>query len=76
MVSQMGKPIDIDLVQGEDGVYAEKPRHRPSPHTQQNKRKQSDDIGSFFEGIDKGLDFMESLDERVERFLGIRKKKR
>lgn len=52
---------EITLVKGKDGVYSE-------PNTNVGKKKKADKkVEEFFEGMDKGLDFLEGLESRLSR---------
>ena len=71
----------VDLVPNQEGVYVTKDvaTHRPE-QVKQPKEKEytrgTNNLGAFLEGLDGGLDLLEGLDKRVERMLGITKKKK
>lgn len=62
---------EVELVQGEDGVYAQKDTYRPHP-IQENKQHKN--VEEFLDGVDRGFDFLESVGERIDRFLRLRKR--
>lgn len=72
----------IDLVQGSDGSYEVKERglvkakpikkNYPVPK-QPKQQKRNENVESFFQGMDLGLDFLEGVSKRVTRIMKLRK---
>lgn len=68
----------IDLVQGSDGSYEVKEtalvkakpikKNYPVP----KPKKRNENVESFFQGMDLGLDFVEGVSKRVNRILKLR----
>lgn len=71
----MKKKMDIvDLVESEDGTYRTdiKTRVVENRSKLKSKLKQKDHSQDFFDGLDAGLDFVEGIGRRVDRFMKIR----
>jgi hypothetical protein len=66
------KEIDVELVQDGDGVYVQKTTHHPL--VVQQKKKQHKNVEDFLDGVDKGFDFLESINERIDRFFKLGKR--
>lgn len=64
--------VDVELVQDEDGVYVQKTKRHPL--VIQQKKKQHKNVEEFLDGVDKGFDFLESVGERIDRFLKFTKR--
>ena len=66
----------VDLVPGEGGVYStESTRHsKPKEESKKLNKKNdnNDNVERLFEGMDLGLDFVESISKRIERILKLR----
>lgn len=68
----------IDLVQGSDGSYevkersvvVAKPKKKNYPVPKQQKKNEN--VESFFQGMDLGLDFLEGVSKRVNRIMKLR----
>lgn len=69
----MSDKDEIELVQGEDGVYSERGKpHRPAKvpaKKEQKKPKKSENVEAFLGGVDTGLDLLEGIGERLDRYL-------
>ena len=68
------KPKVVDLVVGEDGVYGTKQsKNVPAKRSvTKEKSKHKNHADDFLGGIDIGLDFVEKVVPRVERFMRLK----
>lgn len=66
----MGKDI-IDLVPDDEGIYGPKDI-QIKPKIRKKKEYKSNNVDEFFEGIDVGLDFVEGMQKRVKRMMGLK----
>lgn len=78
------KTIDLEI--DKDGVYSAK---KNTQRTQNNPTKNKDsvivrqrvsqvrrdNVGEFFYGMDKSIDILENLNNRLQRMFGLRKKR-
>jgi len=70
----------VDLEMDSDGSYSSKStkknkaviKHKYTDHKNKPKYVQSRDVDEFLSGIDMGLDFLDNVVPRVERFLKLR----
>lgn len=61
----------ITLVEGKDGVFGVDKKSR-NTDVKKYKKPRMIYANDFFEGMDAGLDFLEELDERLNRLFRIR----
>lgn len=75
----------VDLVMGEDGTYSEKgtgpSTRKKSSHIggkkiaeafKSKKDTEPPNVDEFFSGVDSGLNFVENVNRRLNRFMGLR----
>ena len=64
----------IDLKPGKDGVYSTESKHRPVPQKKRKvERPNNDNMEQLFMGMDVGLDFLEGMQERINRLMKFKK---